>query len=200
MTNFLAIADVGNTLVELIRDNIQIPIARDSIALMSPAEVENGENSIRLTLYLYQIAENMHLRNLEIQQADPSKLNNEPLVLDLFYMLTSHPVSTIQDRTERTMDEQRVLCRAMQVLHDNKILKGTVMKDNLSDEDEPLNVTPVPMSLDDMTKIWTTFQNRPFKPSVCYLVTPVVVRSQKEFETKRVEVVRKEYYLPGEHP
>lgn len=201
MADYTAIADVGITLVELLREKMKDLILDDnSIALMSPAEVESGDNSTRLTLYLYQIVENIHLRDLDTSQADSSRLMNAPLVIDLFYMLTSHPVSTIGDRTERTRDEQNVLSRAMQVLHDNKVLKGSILKDNLSEEDEPLHVTQVPMSLDDMTKIWTTFQDRPFKPSVCYIVTPVVVRSQNDLGTRRVEVSRKEYYLPSERP
>src|SRR5574344_2860264 len=119
-----AIANVGETLVELLRENMQDLIPADSIALVSPGEIE-GKDNIRLSLFLYHVEENIHLKNQEMEKIGSSVLKAPPLAVDLYYMLTSYPSSGIQDRTERTEDEHSILGRAVQVLHDNPFLTGS---------------------------------------------------------------------------
>lgn len=183
-----AIADVGETLVELLRGKMQGLIrhgSEDSIALVSPGEIE-GKDNIRLSLFLYHVEENIYLKNQEMEKIGSSALKAPPLALDLYYMLTSYPSPGIQDRTERTLDEHRILGRAMQVLHDNSVLTVSVLKGSLSAPDTALHVMVTSMSLDDMTKIWSTFKEKSFRPSVCYLVTPVKIESLIKKEVKRV--------------
>lgn len=185
MSDYTAIADVGETLVELLRENMQDIIPSDSISLVSPGEIE-GKDNIRISLFLFQIEENIYLRNLDMEVLGPSKLKAPPLALDLYYMLTSYPSSGIQDRTERTAEEHRILGRAMQVLHDNPILTGSVLKGSLSAYDTELHVINSALSLDDMTKIWSTFKDKSFRPSVCYQITPVKIESSLEKKIRRV--------------
>ncbi len=185
MSDYTAITDVGETLVELLRENMQDLIPADSIALVSPGEIE-GKDNIRLSLFLFQVGENIHLKNLEMEIMGPSKLKAPPLALDLYYILTSYPSSGIQDRTERTAEEHRILGRAMQILHDNPILTGSVLKGSLSAHDTELHVINSTLNLDDMTKIWSTFKDKSFRPSVCYQVTPVKIESSLEKKITRV--------------
>jgi hypothetical protein len=180
-----AIANVGETLVELLRENMQDLIPADSIALVSPGEIE-GKDNIRLSLFLYHVEENIHLKNQEMEKIGSSVLKAPPLAVDLYYMLTSYPSPGIQDRTERTEDEHSILGRAVQVLHDNPFLTGSVLKGSLSASDTVLHVMITPLSLDDMTKIWSTFKDKSFRPSVCYLVTPVKIESSREKKIRRV--------------
>ena len=191
MSDYTAIADVGETLVELLRGNMQGLIPADSIALVSPGEIE-GKDNIRLSLFLYQINENIHLKNLEMEKMGSSRLKAPPLTLDIYYMLTSYPSPGIQDRTERTQEEHSILGRAMQVLHDNPVLAGSVLKGSLSAHDTELHVIGTSMSLDDMSKIWSTFKEKSFRPSVCYQVTPVKIESSREKTVSRVTGGRKQ--------
>jgi len=191
MSDYTAIADVGETLVELLRGNMQGLIPADSIALVSPGEIE-GKDNIRLSLFLYQVNENLHLKNLEMENMGPSKLKAPPLTLDIYYMLTSYPSPGIQDRTERTQEEHSILGRAVQILHDNPVLTGSVLKGSLSAHDTELHVIGTSMSLDDMSKIWSTFKEKSFRPSVCYQVTPVKIESSREKTVSRVTGGRKQ--------
>jgi hypothetical protein len=185
MSDYTAIADVGDTLVELLRANMQDLIPADSIALVSPGEIE-GKDNIRLSLFLYQVTENIHLKNLEMENVGHSKLKASPLAVDLYYMLTSYPSPGIQDRTERTEEEHSILGRTMQVLHDNPLLTGSILMGSLQAHDTKLHVVITPMSLDDMSKIWSTFKEKSFRPSVCYLVTVVKIESSREKRITRV--------------
>lgn len=183
-----AIADVGETLVELLRKNMEDltqASSVDSIALVSPGEIE-GKDNIRLSIFLYHVEENIYLKNQEMEKKGSSVLKAPPLAVDLYYMLTSYPSTGIHDRTDRTSEEHSILGRAMQILHDNSVLTGSALKGNLSASDTVLHVMMTSLSLDDMTKIWSTFKEKSFRPSVCYLVTPVKIESLREKKIKRV--------------
>lgn len=185
MSDYTAIADVGETLIELLRDNMKELITKkESIVLASPGEIEANDD-VRLSLFLYQVLENVHLKNQEMQIKNPTTLTFPPIALDLYYMLTSYPSGT-QDITERTKEEHSILGRAIQVMNDNSILTGSVLKGNLGTNGYELHITLSPLSLDDMTKMWTTFPGKPFRSSICCLVTPVMIDSGCEATVQRV--------------
>ncbi|MGP8330831.1 MAG: DUF4255 domain-containing protein [Methanosarcinaceae archaeon] len=185
MSDYTAIADVSCTLVDLLRNKMDDLIDPDSIAAVSPGDIE-ANDSVRLSLFLFQVIENAHMKNQEMQIINHAKLKYPPLILDLSYMLTSYPSSGIQDKTERTKEEHSVLGRAMQILHDNSIIADPFLRGCLIDDGQELHISQTPYNLDDMTKMWSTFQNRSFRPSVCYLVANVRIRSTREKEAKRV--------------
>ena len=185
MSDYTAIADVSYTLIDLLRNKMEDLIDPDLIAIVSPEEIE-ANDSVRLSLFLFQVIENVHMKNQEMQIINPSKLKYPPLILDLFYMLTSYPSSGIQDKTERTKEEHSLLGRAMQILHDNPIITNPHLRGCLTDDGQELHISQTPLDLDNMTKIWSTFQDRPFRPSVCYLVANVRIESTREKEAKRV--------------
>lgn len=168
MSDYGAIADVGEALVKLLRDNIQLIERKESIVLASPGEIDIN-NDVRLSLFLFQILENVYLKNQEMQIKDPSTLTFPPIALDLYYMLTSYPSGAL-DLTEKIMEEHKILGKAIQVLNDNAILPIN---------NDELHIMLNPVSLDDITKIWTTFPGKPFRTSVCFLVTPVMIDSSR---------------------
>jgi len=187
VSDYTVIAEVGDTLIDLLRENLD-PSIQNSIILTSPGEIESNDN-IRLSLFLYQITENTYMKNQEMQlndPLDPTRLSFPPLTLDLYYMLTSHPSTGIQDKTERTKEEHSLLGRAIQIFNDSSILKGSTLRGSLAENYEELHITMTNLNLDDMTKIWTTFQDTPFRPSVCYLVTPIKIDSSREKIVQRV--------------
>lgn len=185
MSDYTAIADVSYTIIDLLRNEMDGLIDSDSIVVVSPGEVE-ANDSVRLSLFLFQVTENVHMKNQEMQIVDPTKLKYPPLIMDLCYMLTSYPSSGIQDKTERTMEEHSILGKAMQVMHDNSILVDPLLRGCLAEDGQELHISQTSLSLDDMTKIWGTFQDRSFRPSVCYLVSNVRIESTRVKETTRV--------------
>ena len=148
-----AIAEVGRELIRILRENfaINMELPPDTIMLISPGEIEANDN-VRLSLFLYQILENAHMRNQDMQRIASSHNKHPPLTLELYFMLTAHPAAGIPDRTERTMEEHGILGKAMRILYDST---------TFTISDYELRITLNTMSLDDATKIWTTFQGNP---------------------------------------
>lgn len=176
-----AIRDVGETLVQLLRATMGNVVNPQQIVLLSPAEAKIG--GVRLTLFLYSIAPAVELRNeMEIPGRDnPDDPNaGVPVAqpLDLYYLLTAFAPPEGDDPTERTLDSQRLLGEAMRVLFDNGTLTGTVLRGDLP-RDEELRLTLQPMTVEDLTRIWSVFPESVLHASVSYLVTPVRLRSTR---------------------
>jgi hypothetical protein len=179
MAGNTALKDVGETLISLLRDKMK-DLPEDSIELCSPGEIKK---EIRISLFLYKIIDNIHLKNQEMQQTGSNSFRFPPLSLDLYYMLTSHPS---QENTEKTLEAHLLLGRAMQVFYDNTVLSGSALKGSLATGNEELRIILDNISIDDITKIWSTFQGKPYKPSACYLVSPVMIDSTRNMNIQRV--------------
>jgi hypothetical protein len=192
MANYTVIADVGETLIELLRDNMEDLIARDSIILFSPGEIE--DDSTRLSLFMYQVVENDYLKNQEMRQVNSTALQYPPITLDLFYMMTSYPSTSIPDRTDRTLEEHRILGRAMRIFYDNAILRGSLLRGSLAGTDEELRIVLTTMNMENITQMWNSFEGKPYRPSVFYQVTPVPIDSTRQRDVDRVIEKDMRYY------
>lgn len=185
MSTYTAIADVGETLIYLLREGLKDLVDQDSIILFSPGEIE-ADQAPRLCLFLYQVAENPTMKNRAPERLSDEKLSPSYLILDLYYMLIPYESSRATNRMERTKEEHMVLGRSMQILHDHGILRDPVLQGGLAGRGLEIRITLNPVPIDEMTKIWQAFQTKPFKPAVCYLVTPVPIESERETYVKRV--------------
>ena len=194
MADHGAIADAGETLVELLRDRMAGLVTEQQVVLASPVDDDLG-NAVRLTLYLFDVSEDGHRRNSE---PDPTAASGgEPLRLELSYLLTAHPGKATGNTTTtaKTIDEHTVLGRAMQVLNDNAVVDGPDLRGSLAADDEALRVSILPESTDRTVNVWNTFQGEPYRPSVAYLVTPVEIESRRDEPIERVEEFRIEEYV-----
>lgn len=173
-----AIRDVGETLIELLRDNLKdlVQAPNDEIVLLPPAEAKTG--GVRLTLFLFSIAPVVEMRNEYEIPGNPS--NDEPVSkpLNLYYLLTAFAPPSGNNPTDRTLDAQLLLGAAMRVFFENGTLTGSVLRGELP-RDEELRLTLQPMTVEDLTRIWSVFPDSVLHPSVSYLVSPVKLRSYR---------------------
>lgn len=176
------IADVGESIIHLLQEQMADMVSPDAIALQSPGDL-TGQN-IRLSLFLYHLEENAYLKN---QAVDPAYgyTRLPPLTLDLSYMLTTF--SYLPNLTERSLEEHRLLGRAMRILHDYAELTGSTLQGGLASSEAKLKITMVPASVQHMAEIWNTFPDHHYRPSACYVVTPVVIDSSSVVTPKLVK-------------
>jgi hypothetical protein len=146
------------------------------ITLGHPSD-PNANQGPLLSLWLYRVCENEHVRNRWPQPlpADDRRLGLPPLPLNLSYLLT--PVGGEEET------RQKILGRAMRVFHDHAVvpldepLAGTAL--------EELHLTLTRLSLEDTCRIWEALQI-PFRLSVSYEARMVRVSSQREIPVSRV--------------
>lgn len=178
-----AIADVGDTLVSLLRDAVA---ENTTVALATPAEFD--PDTAGLSLFLYDVSENAHLANEREPVTDDDTRPGDPLVLELSYLLTAHPSpdDTEYDKSTGSKDYHGELGKAMRALRDNSIVSGSALKGSLGDDDR-LHVSMESRTTDQLLNVWGTFQETPYLPSVSYVVTPVIIESDREQPVSRVE-------------
>jgi hypothetical protein len=175
--HFETLRDVSRTLLDLLKANLTD--VQDDIALASP---KNAGTNL-LTLFLYKVTENPDLKNadrLVVPRPDGRVTERRaPMSLDAYYLLTAHA-----GEPANHLEAHRALSRAMRVFYDNGILQGSQLR-----ADDPstgltaesiLRVTLNPMTMEDMTRIWSVFPDTPYEISVSYLVTPVAIDSARE--------------------
>ena len=167
--------DVSSTLLRLLND----ALTPGTVTLAPPKNATS-----RLTLFLYKVLENPFLKNEErrVRQDASGRLIEEPppLFVDLYYLLTAHALTAQPDEPIKA---QRALSRAMRLLYDNGILAGSSIQ-STSDlgltSADTLRITLNPISMEDMTRIWSVFPDTQYELSVTYLVTPVPIQSARE--------------------
>lgn len=177
------IRDVGETLVELLRSELQGLVGGERIALASPVKAQS--KGLRLTLFLYSLTPTAELRNAPPVREAPDRERRPPLPLDLYYMMTSVAPDTIQDPTDRSLEAHRLLGAAMRVLYDHGVLTGGVLQ-GVIPRDTELRLTLQPITVEDLTRIWSVFADEPYRPSVNYLVTPARIDSERTLAGQRV--------------
>jgi len=166
MSDYTVIADVSETLLRLLRDRLAGLVASDHVTLVSPAEIEL-DTSPWLALYLYQVAENPHLKTQEPMRIDALTLQHPAVSLDLSYLVVPY--------AQTRENEHQILGRVVQVLGSDAVLQGPSLLGSLAGTEEVLRVTLHPLPMEEMLRLWTGFYSKPYKLSLSYQVSPVKV-------------------------
>ena len=180
MGKYTVIADVGNSIVSLLREKmVPEPISQpEYIGLASPSD----KGDYMLTLFLYHIEESGDFRNNVVEADRAGVLRYPPMSINLSYLITAHSTSEL---SSRALDEQRILGKAMQVLFDNSILRGGDLKGTLQENNEEIKIVVDNVPFDVLIKSWN-FPSMPYKLSLSYTVGPVYIDSTRIKATKKV--------------
>jgi hypothetical protein len=197
MSSPLAIAGVTAMLKDLLNNGLfqhdLSPMGSFSVTAMPPDRVETGQNEPnQLNLFLYQVTPNQGWRNQDLPGRDASgvRLSNPPLALDLHYLLTAYG--------SQDLYAEILLGYAMFVLHETPVLTraqlqtvlaspspvdGSILPPafqnlpsiDLADQVEILKISPVYLSTEELSKIWTAMQAR-YRPTMAYLISVVLIQ------------------------
>ena len=178
------IRDVGETVRVLFQEKIEELAAENAIVFKSPGEMPTEVPTTNtLSIFLYQVAPNIHLRNLGYQpvKGDDHSQRFPPMALDLNYIFT--PFAPTRET------EFIILEKIVGIFHDTGVLKGEVLQGDLAspppeegEEAEPGNeirVVHQPLTIDDLNKLWAIFPNRSFRLSVGYQLSPIYIPSTR---------------------
>jgi Pvc16 N-terminal domain len=181
MSNPLSVSAVTATLRNLLdrgtRDN-----PPGTLVTTRPLDKARGSNtSNQLNIFLYQTTLSAAWRNTDMPwQVRPGETGAPPLPLNLYYLLTAYGENDDDDLGHL------VLGSAMSILHDHPVISSEdirlslvpdeLPKYDLQDQREGIRITYQPMSLEEMSKLWTTFQTQ-YRISAAYQVAVVLIDS-----------------------
>ncbi|MEO1339128.1 MAG: DUF4255 domain-containing protein [Myxococcota bacterium] len=142
-------------------------------------------SQLTLSLYLYRVTVNDHLRNVRITNAPEA---SPPLSLNLHYLMSAWSPSSD--------DEHTVFGWAMRHLHQNPILDGSrLMPDGGWNNDEVIHIVPDELTNEDLFRIWDSFGQN-YRLSTSYIARVVVLEPDEIAVSERVIATR--FQLDGE--
>jgi len=198
MSGALAIAAVTATLRDLLTDGLLdhdlSAVGSVTVTALPPDRVATGQNEPnQLNLFLYQVTPNIGWRNEGLPSRDENgrRLSNPPLALDLHYIMTAYG--------SQDLNAEVLLGYGMQLLHETPLLSraqlrtvlggvspvdgsilpplfGNLSALDLADQVELIKITPVTLSTEDLSKMWTAMQAR-YRPTMAYLVSVVLIQA-----------------------
>jgi hypothetical protein len=197
MADFRGIGAVSATLHALLADRMELPAGTLAVPVTvsaPPEDVPGAEpqpEGPRVNLFLYRVTENATLKNQEIPgHGSTGAYGHPPLSLVLHYLVTAYGTSAQDDQLGDERIAHDLLGSAMRVLHDFAIIDarlrrvvfppvGTPILDPvLLNEFERVKLCLDPVSLDDLTKLWTALERR-FRLSAAYTVSVVQIESRQ---------------------
>lgn len=191
MSNFLAIATVTYVLGQIIDAAANAAVPGAGVTTQRPDVVADNSRPPQppVNLYLYQVNPNGVWRNDDL----PTRGSNGGLVrrpqaaLDLFYLLTF-----FGDETE--LEPQRLLGSVATALHARPVLTRESIRSairpvvdadpthfladsDLADQVELVKFSPLPLNLEELSKLWSVFYQTPYSLSVAYQGSVVLLEA-----------------------
>jgi hypothetical protein len=142
----------------------------------------------QVNLFLYQALPDAAWRNRDIpKRVLPGETAQPPLPLVLYYLVTTY------GDEDNDIKSHALLGKAMSVLHDYPVLGATEIKDatvgdndlkktSLHEQVERVRISLQPLTFEEMSKLWTTFQTH-YRTSAAYQVSVVLVESTRAART-----------------
>lgn len=143
-------------------------------------EADKSKNHINL--FLYHVEHNQTWRNMPIPgRTKPGETGNPPLPLNLYYIITAYGENGSE------IIGHLLLGKAMSILHDHVLLgrdeiKSAFQLSGVHNQIERLRITPQPISLDEVSKLWSGFQTQ-YRLSAAYEVSVVLMESRRPTRT-----------------
>lgn len=223
MSTALGVAAVTHVLKDLLNDelikrNVSHVLGNNLlVSSLCPGQIDaKGATDSQLNLFLYRVSPNTGWNNLGYpsRNARGELINNPPLALNLHYLLSAFG--------ENELHAEILLGYGMQLLHENPVLtRGAIRRSlmpsidvtgeglsdhlrnlsesGLADQFEQVTITPEPIHIEDISRLWTAFQTR-YRPCTAYLVTVVLIESDRSTKPALPVRERRVYALPFRHP
>src|SRR5262249_27733866 len=200
MSNALAIASVTFTMVDLLNNglidrDISASVGDVVVTALPPDRVDLANLSAsQLNLFLYQVTPNQGWRNvgLPARNTTGDRINDNPLALDLHYLLTAYGAQQFH--------AEILLGYGMQLLHETPVLPRDAIRrslagptqvspggslpdalrnlftSQLSEQVEMIKIWPETITTEEISRMWTAFGAH-FRPTAAYHVSVVLIDS-----------------------
>ena len=183
MSNFLAIATVTEILGQTILTAAEGALGKTVVLNKSRPEDPVGLDAVSIYLYLYQVTTNGALRNedLPTRSADGRLQQKPQAALDLHYLIAFYG-------NDQELEPQRMLGAVVRDLHARSTLTREQIRtgivginyltgSDLADAIEAVKFTPISLSLEESSKLWSILLQTKHALSIAYQGSVVLIES-----------------------
>jgi hypothetical protein len=208
MSNHLAIATVSATLSQLLQSSVGVDVPGATVRLGKPAPVASQPTTPEIGLFLYQVVPNAAYRNTDLpgRDGDGRIIQRPRAAIDLHYLLSF-------TGDENRLEPQRLLGGAIRTLHARPVLCRQTIRDtianpafsflaasDLADDVELVKMTPLALTLEELSKLWAVFFQSPYVLSAAYQGTVVLIESEDTPQPGLPVLQRNVYSIPFRFP
>ena len=206
MSNYLAIATATETLRTLLSDAAGQDVPGVQVQTTRPDLLVSKDQPTEINIYLYQVTPNAAYRNSDLptRRADGTVVQRPMAALDLHYMISFYG-------NENEVEPQRLLGSVVRTLHAQPFLtreqiRQTVLNNgflggsNLAEQVELVKFSPLHLSLEEFSKIWSIFYQIPYVLSVAYLASVVLIEEEISTQNALPVLTRNVYAEPFHQP
>ena len=181
MSNYYAVATVTEVLTQVLTDAVAGAVPGANAGHMSPADPEHKPPDPGVNVFLYAISPNPSLRNVDVgtRRSAGDLLQRPQAALDLHYLISFYG-------DQGKLEPQLLLGRVVAALHSEPSLTRQRIRDvidntpglagsDLGDALQAVRFTPEPLSLEDLSKVWSVLIQQPYVLSTAYTASAVLV-------------------------
>lgn len=196
MSNFLAVATVTAVLRDILQEAAGAAVPGAIVTTRRPeAAHDGGQNKPAVNIFLYLVTPNPAWRNsdIEIRYSDPlaphdrarDRIEKRPQIpLDMSYLFSCYG-------NELELEPHRLLGSVVSAIHAQPRLPPLAIQvaveraRYLHDSDlgfqvaqiENVTLTPISLSLEELSKLWSVFFQVPYALSIAYKASAVLIDS-----------------------
>jgi len=186
MSNFLGLATVTAALSQVLQAAVGPDVPGATVTILRP----DGNSSLPATgvnLFLYQVMPNAAWNNADLptRRANGDLIQRPQAALDLHYLLTFYGADSL-------LEPQRLLGSVVRALHARPVLTRAIIRQtiakpafaflansNLADAVELVKLTPLSLSLEDLSKLWSVYFQTQYSLSIAYQGAVVLIESEE---------------------
>jgi hypothetical protein len=189
MSNYLSIATVTAVLQKTLQEGLQNDVYGARVTTVRPLNLGGNPSDSGVNIFLYQVANNHAFKNIDVATMRArGESPKRQTALDLYYMLSFYG-------NDAELEPQRILGSVVRILNDRRVLNSDLIREtlesssfpflresNLADQIQQINISPFDISLDDLSKVWSTFLQSPYILSIVYKVVVVLIEGKEPFK------------------
>jgi hypothetical protein len=208
VSNYLAVATVTGTLQHVL-SNAAAVVPGAKVSTMRPDGGASAAKDPAINIFLYQVTPNAAYRNCDLprRRANGQLVQRPQAALILHYLLSFYGDETI-------LEPQRLLGAAVRQLHAQPLLThqdivqtlanppyDTVLAtSNLADQVDLVRFTPLGLSLEELSKLWSIFFQSPYVLSLAYQGSAVLIETDDSAQQALPVQERQLYVMPFRQP
>ena len=181
MSNYLAIATVTATLQRILQASVQRDVDGVRVTVVKPGMIGSGTPELGVNLFLYHVSRNPGISPDMAASRLKSSGSRRQTPLELYYMLSFYGNDT-------ELEPHRLLGSVVRTFSDRTTLTPEMIQDTIADSSftfleisdlanqiQQLVISPVDMTVEDLSKVWSVFFQAPYLLSMAYKVTAVMI-------------------------
>ncbi|QHN04123.1 DUF4255 domain-containing protein [Granulicella sp. WH15] len=198
MSNYLAVAQVTSTLRYIVTNSLPKDLSGASVTTQRPDGQLGSSNTAGVNIFLYRVGPNSSFRNADLPSRDASGnvLMRPTVAFDLDYLFTFYG-------DDANLEPQRLMGAITVALHEMPVLSADEISKALTAmqpfKGSPFNAAPfnappwqpdlqlgaqrvrvslLPLTLDELSKLWSVFYQIPYALTVAYQASVVLMQRE----------------------